>query len=1355
MAAVVDVRSGAGSVILNPRSAAGTYTETVTTISGNPNYVLAGSGNADGTLTIARKTLSFDTSAASTTTTYGTAAALATGSISGVLAGDSVLAGATVLASGAVPGAQQAAGSYGLAVGSLGGAEAANYQLSASGSTFGTLQIDPKLLTYTLTPIWMRAPTGETRTYGELYQGGGDSRLTAQTTLNGLVGSDDVGLAVSAPTLSISSGGYYGAGSYRWTGGALTGSAASNYLLASTGNSDGLLTIAQRPLDVSLYARGVINGQLVMQVNYGGTAGLLPTAVVTPLLTSSGGREQVNVSAAFITSEGPQPSLDARAPVGSYVVGLNGGLTGADAGNYVARPVVVPLTVAPKPVTVQIDDSLLRYGEGFPPTVTVSGVVPGDTLLGTWQAWVRSDKVELNSRTSVGVYELQPTGISGSAASNYVFTDRPSNQPAMRAGKVTITPRALSVAVDSAALTQTYGGSVPALSLSGMLFGDKVVVTGQARSTVNVPRDPSQNINVAGTLLDTGLYWYTGHLSGAQAGNYMLPISDGRVAPFFGTITIKQRPLSVVSLPARNAAYGSYLAAQPVFDNLVPGQTVTPVYTATNEANGTAATYTERSGAGRYTDRVTAITGTGSSNYVFDAAGSAAGQLLIEPKLLTLTMPSAASSIYGNTATLGALPGVLFNDDIGLRTGGTAAMPSLRLTIGTDGALGYTGRLDVGSYDYSVATDALVGSKSGNYRVAALANGATLAAGQLTVAPRELLYAVNNASGQYGNYKACELVGCYPWQVGIDYGRVNFEKLLADDQVGGTVALLDFKGGAIVPLDSKTAVGPYLQVVTGLTGTSAKNYKIADTGSVPGLMTITPAWLSYSTSNGVYVPGLGLVGSPGVPTLRGADGALSGPEVFALVTARERSTGREVTDFTQLKIGTVEFRVTALFGKDAGNYRVLPDGFLGAGFAINEIGGLEVFADSRLGMNLVGVAPIPTPPAVMPPPNAVGVPGVIGGVSPGARGAIVIGGGTTADAGVDVNLTNVTVTAGAEVSVDASVDLGGATLAAQASATVDALARFGVTGVRIEAEAGAQLAVSLEFGPGHISYGAQGEASAVLKLDRNGVAVTADASAGLYADAGLAGSLGGAGTGNIDFTAGTFAFARSQNQYGLVDGALTLSSEQRVGVGASIGGQGGISGSVGSIEAGATLYSPGSLGFAARWTGGYSDGALTVGLDLGAAIGLGGLRLNINFTIDHRALLGALADVLVGSVAPSPNRLAERAAELKNDPVARYAFMTQNPQWLDSPYANAEGGVTFYNNYKALLDRTVATQREQAQVQATFLDMVKTDPQGAADYLRGNALRQGHTMTELTVLGWGVGVRMAAVDGALNFVNGP
>ncbi|WP_141100588.1 beta strand repeat-containing protein [Roseateles aquatilis] len=1362
--AVVDVRSGAGSVTLGPRTAAGFYTETVTALTGNPNYVLAGGGNADGVLAIARKPVSFDTSAASTVTTYGTAPSLATGSLSGVLAGDSVAAGATVLAGGSVPGAQQAAGHYLLAVGTLSGTDAANYEVTSAGSVFGSLRIDPKQLTYTLTPWWLRAATGDTRTYGELYQSGGDLRLTARTTLNGVVGNDDVGLSVTAPSLTTSTGGFYSAGTYRWTGGTLTGSVASNYVLASTGNTDGLLTIAQRPLDVSLYARSIFTGQIVPQVNYGGAATLLPTAVVTPLMTSSGGREQVNVSAAFITSQGAQPGLDTRAPVGTYDIGLVGGLTGADAGNYVARLVKVPLTVVPKPVTVQIADSVLSYGEGFPPAVTVSGVVAGDTLAATWQAWFRSDKIDLNGRTPVGIYEVQATGITGSAASNYVLTDRPSDQPPMRAGRVTIQPRVLSVEVDPRGLNLVYGNYLPGLTLGGVLFGDDVSVIGQARTTLNVPRDPSQNINAAGTLLDVGSYWYTGYLTGSKAGNYALPLRDPLVAPFFGGITVSPRPLSVVSLPTRNTVYGSYVAGQPVFDNLVPGQTVIPVYTATNDTTGAVATYTERSDAGRYTDRVTAISGPGSSNYVFDVAGSVGGQLLIAPKLLTLTMPSATNSTYGNTANLGKLSGVLFNDDIGLRTGGTAEMPSARLTLGADGTLGYTGRLDVGSYGYSVATDALVGTKSGNYRVAALDGGATVASGQLAVAQRELRYAVDNASGQYGNYKACELVRCYPWQVGIDYGQVNFDNLMVGDQVGGSVAMLDFKGGAVVPLDSRTPVGAYLQVVTGLTGASAKNYKIAETGSIPGLMTITPAWISYSTSNAVFIPGLGLVGNPGVPTLRGADGALSGPEVYAVVTARNRMTGAEVTDFSQLQVGTIEFRVTGLFGKDAGNYRVLKDSFLGAGYAINSVGALEVFADTRLGMNLVGVAPTPTLPVAVAPPPVAAAPTTGGngldvtvrrGEEPGALDFERVTTETGAEAGVTVNRTNVELTGSASGATGTSVNVGGVDLSAQAGATVDALARFGVTGVRIEAEANAHLEVSMEFGPGHITYGAQAEAGALVRLDRNGVAVTADASAGIYANAGLAGALGGAGTGTIDVTTGTFAYARAENRYGLVDGALTLTSEQQVGVGASVGGSAGLSGSVGAIEGGATLYSPGSLGFAARWTGGISNGALTVGLDLGAAIGLGGLRLSFNFTIDPHAAIGALAGAIFGSVDPSPNRLAERAAELKNDPVARFAFMTANPKWMESPYANAEGSVTFYNNYKALVDRTAATQREQAQVQATFLEMVKTDPQGAADYLRGNALRQSRTMNELTVMGWGVGVRMAAIDGALNFIKSP
>jgi hypothetical protein len=136
--------SGTTPVALNPRTPVGFYSEQVTALS-NPNYVIAPSGNAPGTLTIDPLALTY--AVADARSVYGTTAKLGAATLFGVLPGDTV--DPTVGAfSGAVPvalGPRTAAGIYSEKVTALSNP---NYSIAASGNAPGTLTIDPLALTY-------------------------------------------------------------------------------------------------------------------------------------------------------------------------------------------------------------------------------------------------------------------------------------------------------------------------------------------------------------------------------------------------------------------------------------------------------------------------------------------------------------------------------------------------------------------------------------------------------------------------------------------------------------------------------------------------------------------------------------------------------------------------------------------------------------------------------------------------------------------------------------------------------------------------------------------------------------------------------------------------------------------------------------------------------------------------------------------------------------------------------------------------------------------------------------------------------------------------------------------------------
>ena len=111
----------------------------------NPDYTIAPSGNAPGTLTIDPLALTY--AVANANSTYGTTATLGAATLFGVLSGDTVVP--TVGAfSGTTPVAlapRTPAGVYSEQVTALSNP---NYSISPSGNAPGTLTIDPLALTY-------------------------------------------------------------------------------------------------------------------------------------------------------------------------------------------------------------------------------------------------------------------------------------------------------------------------------------------------------------------------------------------------------------------------------------------------------------------------------------------------------------------------------------------------------------------------------------------------------------------------------------------------------------------------------------------------------------------------------------------------------------------------------------------------------------------------------------------------------------------------------------------------------------------------------------------------------------------------------------------------------------------------------------------------------------------------------------------------------------------------------------------------------------------------------------------------------------------------------------------------------
>jgi filamentous hemagglutinin family protein len=167
--------------------------------------------------------------------TYGTLASLGAITLSGVSSSDSSsVLGTLGLFSGATAvtlSATTPAGTYSEQVTGLTGSAAGNYSLATSGNTAGTLVIAPKALSWTVADA--TSTFGTTPTLGTASLSGVVGSDSVNGTAGAFTGSTPVALSTSTPV-----------GTYSENVTGLSGSAAGNYTLASTGNSPGTLTVS-------------------------------------------------------------------------------------------------------------------------------------------------------------------------------------------------------------------------------------------------------------------------------------------------------------------------------------------------------------------------------------------------------------------------------------------------------------------------------------------------------------------------------------------------------------------------------------------------------------------------------------------------------------------------------------------------------------------------------------------------------------------------------------------------------------------------------------------------------------------------------------------------------------------------------------------------------------------------------------------------------------------------------------------------------------------------------------------------------------------------------------------------------
>jgi hypothetical protein len=1375
------LRSGDNVTATTP---VGTYNVALDALSGadSANYTVADRRQSVSSLMVNPKDVTVQFTNPSSRYVYGDTVDFG-GTVNGLVAGDIVSPVLTNINHGDFSPATDPylnVGSYYRVATALEGPKAWNYRVVNSYAYF---DITPRQLAGSIAPI--------TKEYGQPMQ-----NWHEWVSFSNLVGNDKVQANIGYQYGYFPGSTYYvrgdtvmsdksPAGDYTSVVTGLTGPAASNYMLPPGGLSQqikGLLTISRKPIFYTIENVESVYGTRAV-LGLSSLKGVLDGDIVNPSPTT--------------LADGTDPAN--RTNAGTYNLSTQG-LWGAQSGNYkLIGSAGGQLTIQRKVISTISDGFTWNnkelysptYGDSYRPTgamsdseaatyginakLGLSGVLPGDDVKEKVYA-PSSIPFSKSGAYLAGTYTwfLSRT-LTGADASNYVLSLVKDNFV-----NLTIKPKDI---VDYVTVTDgvnnlfsaVYGTpmSLKALGSSGVVttpFGKD-----NAYFQPNITDSNNYKVSFMNERQAAGNYTLESSFFGADKANYVLPV-NAYSSSFY--ITPKLISLSIADKGL--VGYGS--SALPwVYSGLVPGDTLQAVSFVCSELKcGTAAdarTYLPfRSPVGYYYATVTGLTdlyGRSTANYQWENAaypGSQYFPFTIQPRQLTWAQDAGNLSItYGNKlpaidpySLSGILPGDVVKSE-------PIATP-ISVAVGGAGVRRGVDTLpDAGTYAYGGV--AAVGS---NYVLPADGR-------QLTVAPKPLAYAITDASGQYGNYKDCATPGCVPWLPGIDLGQIIVPGALLGDRLGGTIGLLNTKGEKVL-LDEKTPVGNYFQVLTGLTGASAPNYVVAYSGSVPGVLSVKPMWLSYATSSAVFVGNseFGLVGTPGVATLRGPNGTpINGDDVqgnVAMVAANGRFVADAAVEFQNLSSARFTFPVVGLRGEDAGNYRILPDAYASAAtYGKNEIGTLDVFPDTTLNISSLGsynasgaatanTRLAPALPVYAPNPINTGITIVNPTDTAGTIKSIAstVAGAFSALSGREQ--VGVTTTATTQTT------LGNAELSANATAGASALAQYGLTGVNLVASANAGATVKVDFGPGYASAQASTQALVSAKLNPTGLTVLANAGASAQAGVGYASSTD-AGRVTLGTTATANAGASGTARAGYNNGSVGATTSGSVGAGVSVSGTAGLSGDTGSLQSTASVTSPGSLGGSGGGSVGYSDGRLRVSFEFGADIGIGGFKLKLDGDIRP----GAVADFVNGDLknaasavggaigcglgfggCPSPPQPPTEDEKYRSKvrfisslgPAAKYAYL-QSVRYGSAASAGEQQAereaVTrnseFLSEFGMLVENANFLKAKQENRRRIFLDLLVGDPSQAIALANAGYFDPGTDLSDTAKFGsyadWG------------------
>ena len=410
---------------LNSGFAVGTYGLTFT-YSGDTNYLPA-TGSVPLTVTPASLIVAVN----NISRLYGAPNPTLTGTLTGVVSGDTVLVAYSSTATTTSP--------------------VGNYPITATLSTAGATSLSnysvtntPGTLTVTQVPITVTV-LSQSRQYGQsnpTFNSTTLGVLNGNTVSGGTVNTDVLTIAYSSLATTTSPAGTYPINA------TVTGTNVGDYAITVV---SGMLTVTQATLTITVG-------------NATRTYGAANPAFGSTVSGALNGDTFINTYSTTAT---------VASSVGSYPI--NDTLGGPAAANYTIQVTPGTLTITQTSVTVTVaaNNATRNYGASDPVfTSTVSGALNGDTFTITYAT---TD----TPVSPVGTYTIVPT-VSGAAAANY-STITTSN------GTLTITPAILIVTANN--VSRVYDTANPNFSgtTAGLFNSDTVVTTFTSPAVLNSP----------------------------------------------------------------------------------------------------------------------------------------------------------------------------------------------------------------------------------------------------------------------------------------------------------------------------------------------------------------------------------------------------------------------------------------------------------------------------------------------------------------------------------------------------------------------------------------------------------------------------------------------------------------------------------------------------------------------------------------------------------------------------------------------------------------------------------------------------------------------------------------------------